>query len=187
MIKTIKNFQSLLKMKVNELEKIANYNLDSEIKTDLTVCSKCLEEGTTNELCIHSWETPRVKIPYIICNHCNRSTLDLNSEEIKEDYNTFLKYYSSFPEEIKKILITKLNYLKKLKPLEGKNNKEEILFTYRQGFNDELKEKEVVVYEDYLLNKAYKLGREYAELGDEVKSFDCMNEEKILNIIYDKK
>jgi uncharacterized protein with PIN domain len=123
MNKTIKDFQSLLKMKVNELEKIANYNLVSEIKTDLTVCSKCLEEGTTDKICTHSWQIPRVKIPYTVCNYCNKSTLDLNSEEIKEDYNTFLKYYKHFPNEIKEELVIKLNYLKKVK--QTKNTEEE--------------------------------------------------------------
>lgn len=187
MINNINNFQNLLKNKVNELEKIANYKLVSETKTDLTVCSKCLEEGTTNEICHHSWRTPTVKIPYSICNHCNRSTLDLNSEEIKEDYNTFLKYFKYFPSDIKKELTSKLNYLKVLKPLEFTKEEEHILSVYRQGFTDELDEKETVDQNNELLNISYNLGRTHAELGDECRSFDYLNPKQILDLIYKKR
>lgn len=179
--------RSLLQEKLKELEGLLGYKIPLTTDFELTVCSKCLEEGTTNDICRHSWEVPRVTIPYTVCNCCDRTSLDLNPKEMREDYNTFLKYYSCFPLNIRREMVTELNSLKKLRPLEDEDNKEEVLSTYRQGFNDELEGKDRTIYKDTILNKAYKLGREYAELGDEVKSFDFMSEEQILNIIYDKK
>lgn len=59
-----------------------------------------------------------------------------------------------------------------------------LLKTYMQGFKDELDGKSEEWNSNPLFLKAYKLGRQDAIIGDDVRNLDYQTNEEILNKIY---
>lgn len=59
---------------------------------------------------------------------------------------------------------------------------QEILEWYMKGFNDELKGTTSTVPEG-IASKAYGLGANHAEIGDDVRSVDYLSNEEILKLI----
>lgn len=56
----------------------------------------------------------------------------------------------------------------------------EILDYYVWGFSDELEGIESAKFNDPIANKAYRLGRDHAIIGDDVRSVDYLTNEEIL-------
>lgn len=63
-------------------------------------------------------------------------------------------------------------------------NKNDVLITYSQGFYDQLNNISIKEYTDPIFNKAYKLGKKHAILGDDNTDFDYISKEEILKLIY---
>lgn len=59
----------------------------------------------------------------------------------------------------------------------------ELIQAYYKGWEDELYGSSSVVPNDILITKAYITGANHAVLGDDVRSFDSLTEERILKII----
>lgn len=62
-------------------------------------------------------------------------------------------------------------------------NDETLLEHYMWGFTDELDSKPSPVFDDTLLTNAYKLGRDHAIIGDDVRSVDYLSNQEILRMI----
>ena len=60
---------------------------------------------------------------------------------------------------------------------------EKLLEHYMWGFTDELDSKPSPVFDDPLLSNAYKLGRNHAIIGDDVRSVDYLSNQEILRMI----
>ena len=60
---------------------------------------------------------------------------------------------------------------------------QELLLTYQQGFNDELRGETVIRNHTGLKLTAYQIGRKDAWAGDDVSSVDLQSEEEILKKI----
>jgi hypothetical protein len=58
-----------------------------------------------------------------------------------------------------------------------------LLETYMWGFNDELDNRVEMWNPNPLLLKAYKLGRQDALVGNDLKSFNCQTNQQILHRI----
>lgn len=59
-----------------------------------------------------------------------------------------------------------------------------LLEYYMLGFNDELKQVNIVTeFEDLILKEAYELGRIHALVGDDVSSVDLLTDTEILKMI----
>lgn len=60
---------------------------------------------------------------------------------------------------------------------------EKLLEHYMWGFTDELDSRPSPVFDDDMLTNAYKLGRDHAIIGDDVKSVDYLSNQQILRLI----
>lgn len=74
-----------------------------------------------------------------------------------------------------------------LKPCKRKLDKGCILEVYMDGFVDELSQKKFTSYIDPILDKAYRLGKQHAIIGDDLTAVDYYTDELILEMILDKK
>lgn len=59
----------------------------------------------------------------------------------------------------------------------------ELLDYYMWGFTDELEGEQPTFFKDDLADKAYRLGRDHAIIGDDVRSVDYLSNEEILTQI----